>query len=116
MSNVSDNFELFLKIVIATKDVLLGGFGGMVAYMFDYSKTKKINDEHKWSNSAMVINLFIGSFVAYSLGTFIPVDAVGRDGIIGLIGVSSYAILGIIESRFAKILLDRLIGVRDEKM
>lgn len=103
--------DLILKIAVALKDVLLGGAGGVIAYMFDFSKQKKELPEMRWSNHAMFINLCIGAFVAYSLGTFIPMDLQGRDGLIGLIGVTSYAILGIIESRFAKILLDKIIGV-----
>jgi hypothetical protein len=98
------------------KDVLLGGMGGIVAYMFDYSRQKKQLEEVKWSNGAMFINMVIGAFVAYSLATFIPIDTSGRDGIVGFIGVSSYAILGIVESRFAKLILDRFIGGNNGRM
>lgn len=106
----NDVLELLIKIAIALKDILLGGAGGVVAYMFDYSRKKNKKDEIKWSNSAMIINMFIGAFIAYTLGNFLPYDLVGRDGYIGLIGVTSYAIMGIIESRFATIIMDRLMG------
>ena len=105
-----NNYELIVKILVALKDVLLGGLGGVAAYMFDYSRQKKQLEEVRWSNSAMFINLFLGAFVAYSFGTAIPEDVSGRDGIIGFIGVSSYAIMGIIESRFARIIIERILG------
>ena len=111
----NDTFELISRVVVALKDVLLGGMGGIVAYMFDYSRQKKKLETVQWSNSAMLINMIIGAFVAYSLAAFIPTNIAGRDGIVGFIGVSSYAILGIVESRFARIVLDRFMGGRDAK-
>ena len=45
--------------------------------------------------------------------TDLRIDMSGRDGIIGFIGVSSFAILGIVESRFAKFILEKTIGVKD---
>jgi len=102
--------HLFIQFADTIKDVFLGGMGGVVAYMYDYSKGKKQGKEVVWSNSAMVINAFLGGFTANAMGSFIPIDTLGRDGLIGFIGVSSYAILGIIESRFAKAVLDRVFG------
>lgn len=111
----NEMLDLALKILGAMKDVLLGGAGGIIAYMFDYSRQKKAMDDVSWSNSAMIINMFIGAFVAYSLASFIPLDLAGRDGLVGFIGVSSYAILGIVESRFARYILDRFVGSGNEK-
>lgn len=107
-------YDLVVKVVIAMKDVILGGAGGIIAYMFNYTKQKETLEDIKWSNQTMFINLCIGAFVAYSLGTFVPLDTAGRDGIIGLIGVTSYAILGIVESRFAKIVMDRILGGKSD--
>jgi hypothetical protein len=78
--------------------------------MYDYSKKKKAKEAVVWSNSAMAINMFLGGFVANALGSFISYDITGRDGLIGFIGVSSYAILGIVESRFAKIIMSKVVG------
>lgn len=108
-------YDILVKVLIALKDVLLGGAGGVIAYMFNYSRQKEELEDIKWSYQTMFINLCIGAFVAYSLGTFVPITTVGRDGIIGLIGVTSYAILGIIESRFAKEVVDRLMGGNNGK-
>ena len=106
----NNTYEIVTNVIVAMKDVILGGFGGIAAYLYDFTRQKKILEDTQWSSSAMLINLFIGAFVAYSVGTFVPMDMGGRDGIIGFIGVSSYAIMGIIESRFAKIIIDRMIG------
>ena len=98
-----------LQFVDALKDIILGGFGGVVAYMYDYTRQKKANTKIVWSNSAMAINAFLGGFTANAMGSFIPLDLTGRDGLIGFIGVSSYAILGLVESKFAKAITDRLL-------
>ena len=111
----SDLIDLLIRILGAMKDVLLGGAGGIIAYMFDYSRQKKVVEDLSWSNSAMIINMFIGAFVAYSVASFIPTDIGGRDGLVGFIGVSSYAILGIVESRFARYILDRFVGGNNGK-
>ena len=98
-----------LQFLDTIKDVLLGSMGGVAAYMYDYSKKKKANEQVVWSNSAMAINMFLGGFVANALGSFIPLDLNGRDGIIGFIGVSSYAILGIVESKFAQMIMSKVL-------
>ena len=108
-----ETLEITTDVVIALKNVMLGGAGGIVAYMYDYSKTKKLNKEIEWSNSAVIINMFIGAFVASSLASFIPTYVTGRDGLVAFIGVSSYAILGIVESRFAKYILGKTVGLKD---
>ena len=107
----SNYVHFMLQFLDTAKDIILGSSGGVVAYMYDYSKQKKINKDVVWSNSAMAINAFLGGFTANALGSFIPADLNGRDGIIGFIGVSSYAILGIIESRFAQVLLQKFTGI-----
>jgi len=110
---LKETLEIMIDVAVALKNVLLGGAGGIVAYMYDYSRTKKMNKEIEWSNSAVIINMFIGAFVASSLATFIPAYVTGRDGLVAFIGVSSYAILGIVESRFAKYILGKTVGFKD---
>jgi len=111
----SSNLELMVKIFDAFKEIILGGAGGIVAYLFDFQRQKKALQDIPFSFSAMFINMCIGAFVAYTLGSFIDHTISGRDGYIGLIGVTSYAILGIVESRFAKIIIDRILGGGDGK-
>jgi hypothetical protein len=114
----NNEFISILSIILITiKDALLGGVGGVVAYIYDYSKKRNTlgADNVMWSNSAMIINAIIGAFVANSLGSFITNDMTGRDGIISFIGISSYAILGIVESRFATFILNRTLGMANGK-
>ena len=110
MNQNNDSFKIFLEVISIFKDILIGGFGGVVAYMYDYNKAKRNLTDMKWSNSALFINSCLGAFVAYTVGAFIPMDVPGRDGIIGFAGVTSYAILGIIESRFAEMIISKLTG------
>ena len=111
MQNTNEWIDLLVKFASVAKDVLLGGVGGIVAYMFDYTNTKdKKKIDIVWSNKTMFINCFIGAFVAYSFGSFIPHDMTGRDGFIGMIGVSSYAILGLVESKVAEYLVNKFFG------
>jgi len=109
MTPSSGYVHYILQFFDTIKDIVLGGFGGVIAYMYDYTKQKKHNKNVLWSNSAMIINAFLGGFTANALGSFIAMDLHGRDGIIGFIGVSSYAILGIVESKFAKAITDRIL-------
>ena len=109
MINDGGYMHYFVQFADTTKDIVLGSMGGVAAYMYDYSKKKKENKDVVWSNSAMAINMFLGGFVANAMGSFIPSDLNGRDGIVGFIGVSSYAILGIVESRFAKIIMSKVM-------
>lgn len=104
-----DFMHYLIQFLDTVKDVILGSMGGVAAYMYDYSKKKKANENVTWSNSAMAINMFLGGFVANAMGSFIPLDLSGRDGIIGFIGVSSYTILGIVESRFAQIIMSKVL-------
>lgn len=107
-----NNVETILNILKACKEVLLAGTGGIVAYLYDYTKISKSNLDHKWSNKAFVINTVLGAFVGYVIGSLIPMDVTYRDAIIAFSGVSAFTIIGIIESRFAVWLIERLTGKR----
>ncbi len=54
----------------------------------------------------MVIHIFIGSFIAYIAGTFMAADMTYRDGLIGLVGLTSYSLIGLLESNFTKWAID----------
>ena len=102
--------DAVIGLVKAAKEILFAGAGGIVAYMYVYTKLSKENSEYKWSNRAMFINMFIGSFVGYTIGSFIPLEYAYRDGIIGFSGVSAYNIIGIVGSRFATWIVDKVTG------
>lgn len=109
--NAQEMYELLVKLSIAFKEALVGGIGGMVAYMVEYKRQKALIPEHKWSSGTMVIHIFIGSFIAYIAGTFMTADMTYRDGLIGLVGLTSYSLVGLLESNFTKWVIDVFIAM-----
>ena len=100
----------FMVYFIMFKEIILGFIGGAIAYLFDYSKAKRNSKPFSFSISSMFINMALGAFVAYMVGTVIPVETTGRDAIIGISGVTAYQILLVAESNFAKWIFNRLTG------
>jgi len=98
------------------KDILLGISGGAVAYLFDYSKAKREGDDKfRFLLSSMLINMTLGAFVAYTVGSMLPADMSYRDAIIGFSGVTAYNIILLAESRFAEWLVNKLQnGTKDK--
>lgn len=100
---------MLIKLLLSLKDILLGFVGGAVAYLFDYMKARKNGDtEFKFMFTSMLINMCLGAFVAYSVGSFVPMETTGRDAIIGFSGVTAYNIILIAESRFAQWIMDKI--------
>ena len=108
------NADDIWKALDVVRDVVLGACGGIVAYLFDYRKASKEGDAtFVFKFSSLMINMVLGMFVAYSVGTFIPLDIVGRDAYIGGAGVFAYSILLVAESKAAIYLFeiaDRVLG------
>ena len=112
----NETIELIINVAKAGKEIILAGTGGVVAYLYDYTKTSKINELHKWSNKALFINTIIGAFVGYVVGSLVPMEVTYRDAIIAFSGVSAFTIIGIVESRFAIFIIERLTGKKfDDK-
>ena len=110
MSNGND-FNYFWVLLLMFKDILLGLVGGLISYLFDYSKAKRNgNEQFIFRVSGMVINMSLGAFVGYVIGTLLPIETTGRDAIIALSGVTSYNILLLAESRFAVWVFERVTG------
>lgn len=106
-----NQFNYYWVALLMFKDVLLGLIGGLISYLFDYSKAKRNgNEAFIFRTSSMVINMALGAFVGYIVGTLLPADTAGRDAIIALSGVTSYNILLIAESKFAVWLFERISG------
>ena len=111
MINNGNDFNYFWVIILMFKDIFLGLVGGLISYLFDYSKAKKNgNEEFIFRVSGMVINMSLGAFVGYVIGTLLPIETTGRDAIIALSGVTSYNILLLAESRFAVWIFEKVIG------
>lgn len=113
--NAHEMYELLIKLSTALKEVLVGGTGGMIAYMVEYKRQKALIPEHKWSSGTMVIHIFIGSFIAYIAGTFMAADMTYRDGLIGLVGLTSYSLIGLLESNFTKWAIDVFMAMIGRK-
>ena len=113
--NAHEMYELLIKLSTALKEVLVGGTGGMIAYMVEYKRQKALIPEHKWSSGGMIIHIFIGSFIAYIAGTFMAADMTYRDGLIGLIGLTSYSLIGLLESNFTKWAIDVFMAMIGRK-
>lgn len=103
-----NNHNQFIVYLIMFKEVILGVVGGLVAYLFDYSKAKRSGDKFEFSVGSMLINMALGAFVAYLVGTVVPVDMLYRDAIVGVSGVTAYQILLITESNFPKWLASKV--------
>ena len=111
MVNNGNDFNYFWVIILMFKDIFLGLVGGLISYLFDYSKAKRNgNEEFIFRVSGMVINMSLGAFVGYVIGTLLPIETTGRDAIIALSGVTSYNILLLAESRFAVWIFERVTG------
>ena len=111
MINNGNDFNYFWVIILMFKDIFLGLVGGLISYLFDYSKAKRNgNEEFIFRVSGMVINMSLGAFVGYVIGTLLPIETTGRDAIIALSGVTSYSILLLAESRFAVWVFEKVIG------
>lgn len=92
------------------RDIFLGAIGGSVACLLEYSKHKKNAKDGeivKFSFSLLFINIVLGVFVGYLVGTLLESKTYGRDVIVALSGVVAYNILILAESKFAVWLFDR---------
>lgn len=113
--NAHETYELLAKLTITLKEVLIGGTGGMTAYMVEYKRQKALVPDYKWSSGSMIVHIFIGSFVAYVAGTFMAADMTYRDGLIGLVGLTSYSLVGLLESNFTRWAIDVFMAMTGNK-
>jgi len=96
------------------KDILLGMSGGMIAYLFDYSKARREgNKDFTFLFSSMFINMALGAFVSYIIGSVLPSDIGYRDALIGFSGVTAYNILLVAESKFATFIINKITNTKD---
>ena len=114
--NDPNQFNYYWLVLVMLKDVVLGLVGGLIAYVFSYSKAERSGTEAMvFKVSSMIINMILGAFVGFVCGTLLPVDTVGRDAIVALSGVTSYNILLLVESRFANWVFEKFIAKSDKK-
>lgn len=94
--------DVVTKLASSMKDVLVGGTGGLMMYFVENKRMKDKGVDAKLDIGQMFINIFVGSFVAYVIGSSIDMTTPYRDGIVAVIGMCSYSIVGLLESRFSK--------------
>jgi len=108
--NDPNNMNYLWATILLFKDLLLGVVGGAIAYLFDYSKADREGQAFAFQMSSLLVNMALGGFVAYLVGTLLANDINYRDAVVGLTGVTSYQILLIAESKFAIWVFDKLTG------
>ena len=113
MIRENETLQLVHQVLIALKDVLLGASGGIAVYLFLFAKSDD-KDKH-FSISMILINMVVGAFVAGAVGSFLPLDMVGRSGLLGFAGASAFKIMELVESRLANSLYEKLTGKRIEE-
>lgn len=90
------------------KDIILGSIGGIVSYLFDFKRAKKDKVEFNFSISLLLINVILGAFMSYMVGTVLDTKTFGRDFIIGLSGFFAFAILVFAEAKFPEWIIDKV--------
>lgn len=100
--SANEIYNIVTQIIAGTKDILVGGTGGLMMYFVENKRMRDKGMEAKLDIGQMFINIFIGSFVAYVIGSSIAPDTMYRDGIVAVIGMCSYSIVGLLESRFTQ--------------
>lgn len=100
--SANEIIDVATKLASGMKDVLVGGTGGLIMYFVENKRMKDKGVDAKLDIGQMFINIFVGSFVAYVIGSSIDMTTPYRDGIVAVIGMCSYSIVGLLESRFSK--------------
>lgn len=105
----SELLDIAQRVVVQAKDVLHSGLGAGVAFMYGHSKEKMRDRSIKISYTLLFIHLIIGFFLGYVLGDFIPKDLQYRDGMLCLIGVASYRLLGVLQNKVIDTVIDKFL-------
>ena len=100
---------LLQEIANNLKDAVIGGIGGLVAYLYHYSKNKSADPSITMDIAAFTINGIVGAFMSYCFGGAIPTDLAYRDGVVGIIGGVGFGLMGLIESKFISLFLKKFL-------
>lgn len=104
-----DNFKSFFFLIDLLRDILLGAVGGIASYLFDMKQARDKKEDIKFSLTTLSINVFLGCFVGYMVGTLLDASITGRDAIVSFSGFTAFGILVFIQSKFAEWLYDKII-------
>lgn len=97
------------EVVKYFRDAILGGSGGLVAYLYHYAKLRQKDPKAKMDVVAFLINGIVGAFMAYCFGGLVPETLEYRDGVVGIIGVVGFGLMGAIESRFVEHIMSKVM-------
>jgi hypothetical protein len=100
--------QLISDIIRTFKDALLGGAGGLVVYLYHFAKNKEGDTEVRMDWAMFIINGIVGAFMAFALGDLIPDNIAYRDGLLGLVGVVGFGLIGAVESKFVKVIMKKV--------
>lgn len=100
--------EIAETFVQGNHDTLLGGIAGLVAYLYDWYKAIEGKGDFQFSFMALIINIAMGAFVSYIIGTTLTDSNEYRIILVGLSGFSAFSILSIARSKTAESLIDRI--------
>lgn len=91
------------------KDLIIGFFSGVVAYLFEYEKAIRNKEQVTFSFISLTISIILGCFIAYLVGTLIDKDIIYRDSIIALSAISSFKIIELSQTRVSDWIVDKLV-------
>jgi len=96
---MQDYNEVIKKVYDIAATTWIWIFGWASYYFYQISKGEKFRTQ------MFFINLFLASFIAYIVGTFVPIDVFYRDWIVWISAFSSHPILWYLEKRGASLWL-----------
>ena len=102
--------DLIVEILKNCKDALLGCSGGLVAYLYHFSQHREKDSEAKFDLVTFIINGVVGGFMAFVMGGLVPTTLDYRDGLIGLVGVVGFGLMGAVESKLVDNLLKKFFN------
>lgn len=104
-----ENLKSFFFLIDLIRDILLGAVGGFASYLFDIKKARDKGEPVNFSLVTLAINVFLGCFVGYLVGTLLEPKIMGRDAIVSFSGFTAFGILVFIQSKFAEWLYDKIV-------
>lgn len=112
-NNMPDSFQYIWTLIVLFKDILLGLISGCIAYIFKLQKAEQDGGPAVlFKISSLVINMTLGAYAGYIVGTLLPDTIAGRDALIALSGLGSYNIILLAESKLAILIFEKLINTK----
>jgi len=104
MKDTLDTASGILFYINYFKEILIALIGGATAYLFRYHQEKEKNNFHTFSIALFLINIILGGFIGYLIGSIIPPENPYKNFLIGMSGIAAYPLLAILETNLVRIL------------